>query len=209
MKKQKPSAVTANWMDGRIKMETAGSFGAGRAASVLNKIAFIKQPQTILRILSWIFSMAVFCSIVNEGYVNNGSERLRCVFNRNNDACNYGIVVGVGAFLASIGFFALDIYFPQISSVSDRKKAVLLDIAFSGLWTFLWFVGFCFLANQWQRTSQKELLLGQGKVAARAAVAFSFFSIITWGHLCLLTMERFRGMCSTEDTRRLLTPTVV
>ncbi|XP_048846854.1 synaptogyrin-3a isoform X2 [Brienomyrus brachyistius] len=177
-------------MDGKIKMEGAGSFGAGRAGSAFNAIAFITQPQTILRILSWIFAMVVFGSIVNEGYVNNGSERLRCVFNRNNDACNYSIVVGVGAFLASVGFFALDIYFPQISSVKDRKKAVLLEIVFSGLWTFLWFVGFCFLANQWQRTLQKDLLLGQGKVAAQAAVAFSFFSIITWGHLCLLTMEK-------------------
>lgn len=170
--------------------------------------------------------MVVFGSIINEGYVNIGSETLHCVFNKNNDACNYGVTIGLIAFLACIFFFILDIKFQQISSVKDRKKAVLLDIGFSGkacrmiyiwegviklleqhrfmlfisfikcipicvqsyfdaflflgLWTFLWFVGFCFLANQWQRTTPDKLPLNQGADAARAAIAFSFFSIFTW-----------------------------
>lgn len=76
--------------------------------------------------------MVVFGSIVNEGYVNMGSERLHCVFNKNEDACNYGIIIGVLAFLASLCFLALDVYFPQISSVKDRKRAVLLEMGFSG-----------------------------------------------------------------------------
>lgn len=79
-----------------------------------------------------IFSMVVFASIINEGYVNMGSERLHCVFNKNSDACNYGITIGIIAFLASVFFLALDVYFPQISSVKDRKRAVLLEIVFSG-----------------------------------------------------------------------------
>ncbi len=79
-----------------------------------------------------IFSMVVFASIINEGYVNMGSERLHCVFNKNADACNYGITIGIVAFLACVFFLALDIYFPQISSVKDRKRAVLLEIVFSG-----------------------------------------------------------------------------
>ncbi|KAG1938072.1 synaptogyrin-1 [Pimephales promelas] len=124
--------------------------------------------------------MVVFASIINEGYVNMGSERLHCVFNKNADACNYGITIGIVAFLASVFFLALDVYFPQISSVKDRKRAVLLEIVFSGFWAFLWFVGFCFLANQWSRTSPKELPLEQASDAARAAIAFSFFSILTW-----------------------------
>lgn len=175
--------------------------------------------------------MVVFGSIINEGYVNIGSETLHCVFNKNNDACNYGVTIGLIAFLACIFFFVLEMRFQQISSVKDRKKAVLLEIAFSGkackiiyiwveswsntflccssvffffkvctymcseiyltfdvfwvffflgLWTFLWFVGFCFLANQWQRTTPDKLPLNQGADAARAVIAFSFFSIFTW-----------------------------
>ncbi|XP_062865804.1 synaptogyrin-3b [Trichomycterus rosablanca] len=170
---------------------SSGSYGAGPAGTAFDPIAFIRRPQTVLRLLAWIFSMAVFGSIVNEGYVNMGSERLHCVFNKNEDACNYGIIIGVLAFLASLFFLALDIYFPQISSVKDRKRAVLLEMAFSGLWAFLWFVGFCFLANQWSHTSPKELPLEQASDAARAAIAFSFFSILIWAGLTVLAVQKF------------------
>lgn len=75
----------------------------------------------------------VFGSIVNEGYVNRPSEpQEHCIFNRNRNACNYGITVGVLAFLSCLLYLALDAYFPQISSVKDRKKAVLSDIGVSG-----------------------------------------------------------------------------
>ncbi|XP_030646554.1 synaptogyrin-3a [Chanos chanos] len=172
-------------------MDGAGSFGAGRAGGAFDPIAFIQQPQTILRILSWIFSMVVFGSIVNEGYVNSGSERLHCVFNKNYDACNYAITIGLIAFLACIFFFVMDMKFQQISSVKDRKKAIMLEIGFSGFWTFLWFVGFCFLANQWQRTTPDEIPLNQGADAARAAIAFSFFSIITWAGLTVRAVQKY------------------
>lgn len=79
-----------------------------------------------------IFSLVVFASIVNEGYVNMGSERLHCVFNRNADACNYGVFVGLVGLLACSFFFLLDYKFASISSVKDRKKAVMLEIGFSG-----------------------------------------------------------------------------
>ncbi|XP_053471995.1 synaptogyrin-3b isoform X2 [Ictalurus furcatus] len=187
-----------------MMMNGTGSYGAGRTGSEFDPITFAKRPQTILRFLAWVFSMVVFGSIVNEGYVNMGSERLHCVFNKNEDACNYGIIIGVLAFLASLCFLALDVYFPQISSVKDRKRAVLLEMGFSGLWAFLWFVGFCFLANQWSRTSPKQLPLEQASDAARAAIAFSFFSILIWGYLCLLNMHRFKNIAFLEDNQRLL-----
>lgn len=79
-----------------------------------------------------IFSLVVFASIVNEGYVNMGSERLHCVFNKNADACNYGVFVGLVGLLACSFFFLLDYKFASISSVKDRKKAVMLEIGFSG-----------------------------------------------------------------------------
>lgn len=36
------------------KMDGVGSFGAGRTGSAVDPIAFAKQPQTILRVLSWV-----------------------------------------------------------------------------------------------------------------------------------------------------------
>ncbi|XP_062341895.1 synaptogyrin-3a [Osmerus eperlanus] len=172
-------------------MDGVGSFGAGRAGAVFDPIAFAKQPQTILRVLSWVFSLVVFASIVNEGYVNMGSERLHCVFNKNADACNYGVFLGLVGLLACSFFFLLDYKFQQLSSIKDRKKAVMLEVGFSGFWTFLYFVSFCFLANQWSRTSADELPLNQGADAARAAIAFSFFSILTWAGLTVLAVKKY------------------
>uniref|UniRef100_A0A8K9XRS6 Synaptogyrin 3a n=1 Tax=Oncorhynchus mykiss TaxID=8022 RepID=A0A8K9XRS6_ONCMY len=159
-----------------------GSFGAGLAGAAFDPVSFIKQPTTILRVLSWVFSLVVFASIVNEGYVNLGSERLHCVFNKNADACNYGVFCGLVGLLLCSFFFLLDVKFQQISSIKDRKKAVMLEVGVSGFWTFLWFVSFCFLANQWSRTAPEDLPLNQGADAARASIAFSFFSILTWVH---------------------------
>ncbi|XP_055047403.2 synaptogyrin-3a [Misgurnus anguillicaudatus] len=199
----RPTAHSLNNI--KRKMDGVGSFGAGRAGAAFDPIAFIQQPQTILRILSWLFSMVVFGSIINEGYVNHGSERLYCVFNKNNSACNYGTAIGLIAFIASIFFLILDMKFQQISSIKDRKKAVMLDIGFSGFWAFLWFVGFCFLANQWQRTTPDELPLNQGADAARAAITFSFFSIFTWAGLTVRAVQKYMlgtdmSLFTTEHT---------
>ncbi|XP_077804129.1 synaptogyrin-1 isoform X2 [Macaca mulatta] len=128
--------------------------------------------------------LVVFGSIVNEGYLNSASEGEEfCIYNRNPNACSYGVAVGVLAFLTCLLYLALDVYFPQISSVKDRKKAVLSDIGVSAFWAFLWFVGFCYLANQWQVSKPKDNPLNEGTDAARAAIAFSFFSIFTWDYM--------------------------
>ncbi|KAM6972357.1 synaptogyrin-3-like [Aplochiton taeniatus] len=175
-------------------MEPAGAYGSGKAGNTnFEPIGFFTHPRTVLRLLSWVFSIVVFSCIVNEGYINIGSERLLCVFNNNADACNYGITVGVACFLGSLCFLVMDVYFPTISSVRYRRRAVLVDLAFSGLASFLWFVGFCFLANQWQATSPDELPLAQGSDAARATITFCFFSILTWA---LLTVSALRRLIS-------------
>lgn len=71
--------------------------------------------------------------VANEGYVNRPEEVEEfCIFNRNQNACNYAVSMGTLCFLCSTGFLALDVYFPQISGVKDRKKAVMADIGVSG-----------------------------------------------------------------------------
>lgn len=93
---------------------------------------YVKISTSLLLTCPQIFSLVVFASIVNEGYVNIGSERLHCVFNKNADACNYGVFVGLVGLLACSFFFLLDYKFSSISSVKDRKKAIMLEIGFSG-----------------------------------------------------------------------------
>ncbi|XP_078712889.1 synaptogyrin-1-like isoform X3 [Lampetra fluviatilis] len=156
------------------------AYGAGRAGGAFDPVAFMKQPHSILRVVSWFFSIVVFGCIVNEGYTNNQGSKLHCIFNGNGDACRYGITIGVVAFFACVAFLALDAYFPQISSVKDRKRAVLADLAFSAFWAFMWFVGFCLLTNQWRETPDSKVPNGIGADSARATIAFCFFSIISW-----------------------------
>uniref|UniRef100_A0A2I3LF98 Synaptogyrin 1 n=1 Tax=Papio anubis TaxID=9555 RepID=A0A2I3LF98_PAPAN len=170
-----------------------GAYGAGKAGGAFDPYTLVRQPHTILRVVSWLFSIVVFGSIVNEGYLNSASEGEEfCIYNRNPNACSYGVAVGVLAFLTCLLYLALDVYFPQISSVKDRKKAVLSDIGVSAFWAFLWFVGFCYLANQWQVSKPKDNPLNEGTDAARAAIAFSFFSIFTWAGQAMLAFQRYQ-----------------
>ncbi|KAM5148995.1 synaptogyrin-1 isoform 2-T2 [Mantella aurantiaca] len=181
-----------------------GAYGAGKAGGAFDPQTFIRQPHTLLRMVSWVFSIVVFGCIVNEGYINLPStEEEHCIFNRNRSACNYGVTVGVLAFLTCILYLAVDIHFPQISSVKDRKKTVISDIAVSGVWSFFWFVGFCFLANQWQVSKIEDNPLNEGADAARAAIAFSFFSIFTWAILAVLRLQHLKEIAFQEEYSRL------
>ncbi|XP_077791086.1 synaptogyrin-1 isoform X3 [Podarcis muralis] len=155
-------------------------------------------------LLFLLFSIVVFGGIVNEGYVNRPEEKEEyCIFNRNQNACNYGITVGVLAFLSCLLYLALDVYFPQISSVKDRKKAVLSDIGVSGLWAFLWFVSFCFLADQWRVSKKENNPFNEGADAARAAITFSLFSVFTWGIQTFLAFRRLGEITFQEEYNTL------
>jgi hypothetical protein len=151
-----------------------------------------------------IFAIIVFASISQEGYVED-----RCRYNGSN-ACGYGVAIGVIAFLLTMGFTGLDVYFPNISNIKTRKTAVLTELVVSGKstrWTlfdthlfgckgvlvFLWFIGFCYMADQWRQEPKKDLEGWNGRNSVQAAIAFVFFSILVWvshsNHICLTWTE--------------------
>uniref|UniRef100_A0A9J8DGB8 Synaptogyrin 2b n=1 Tax=Cyprinus carpio carpio TaxID=630221 RepID=A0A9J8DGB8_CYPCA len=108
-------------------------YGVSLAGAGFDLIKFIKQPQTIIRFLSWVFAIVVFASITAEGYVNSSSEdQVKCVFNRNDGACHYGVGIGVIAFLACIAFLLADVFLPSMSNAQERKYVVMADLGFSG-----------------------------------------------------------------------------
>ncbi|XP_023659448.2 synaptogyrin-2-like [Paramormyrops kingsleyae] len=169
----------------------SSAYGASLAGGAFDFLGFLKQPQTIVRILSWVFAIIVFATIVAEGYATTGSATTdaKCMFNQNDGACSYAVTIGVIAFLACVIFLVLDAYFPQISNAKERKYIVSADLIFSGAWTFLWFVCFCYLANQWAKTNVTNGVIAD---AARGAVAFSFFSTVSWGLLVFFAVGRYR-----------------
>ncbi|KAK9978261.1 hypothetical protein ABG768_020020 [Culter alburnus] len=167
----------------------SSAYGASLAGGAFDLGSFIKQPQTIVRLFSWLFSIVVFATILSEGYINEPNvPEAKCMFNQTESACNYGVGVGILAFLACVVFIVLDALFHQISNARERKYIVLGDLVFSGVWTFLWFVCFCLLANKWSNTKVN----GVPADAARAVVAFSFFSIATWALLTVFAFRRYR-----------------
>lgn len=86
----------------------------------------------------------------------------------------------------------LEARFEQISSIKIRRRAVIGDLAFTGLWTFLWFITFCYLVDQWSKTTEEDNAGGYGTTNAQAAAAFSFFSIIVWAGLGYFGYLRYR-----------------
>ena len=68
-----------------------------------------------------------------------------------------------------------------------KKVLVLVDAIANGLWGFMWFVCFCYTADQRRRIT----FLGSALTnCANSGVAFSFFSIIIFVsyHLCWSTL---------------------
>lgn len=65
-----------------------------------------------------------------------------------------------------------------------------------GFMSFMWFITFCYLANEWRKTALENV--GVHKV--QASIAFAFFSIITWAMMCLLNYLRYRQGISPAFT---------
>ena len=165
-------------------------------------VAYIKTPQVILRIVSLVrkelrkrlakkvsplnspglqvFAIVVFACIADG--VANFSPRSHCLYAQDRNACNYGTVIGALAFVACLAFLAIDALLPGYGYGSSFKKnALVADAVFSTLWTLMWFVGFCLLAERWRNT----VIVGHTHAIdnARAAIAFSFFSIASWVYM--------------------------
>ena len=103
------------------------------------------------------------------------------MYDGDDGACNYGVAIGVIAFLACLIFLATDLFMDSITNVEAKKYIYLADLLFSALWSFLWFVGFCYLCDKWRKTDDKdEIFSSHEKNNAQGAIAFSFFSIISW-----------------------------
>nr|CAG4648939.1 EOG090X0FHR [Polyphemus pediculus] len=170
-------------------MDGDGAYGAGKAGTAFNPIEFFQRPPVILRLLNVLFSIIVFGSISSKGWhLLNGKEV--CIYNFDGNACNYGTGIGVIAFLAAALLLAGEYFFPQMSSVKTRRHYVLGDLGFSALWSFLYAVGFIYLASAWTKTLSTPDSIASGN-NLRAAIAFSFFSVFTWAGSAFFAYQRY------------------
>uniref|UniRef100_A0A1W7R9G9 Synaptogyrin n=1 Tax=Hadrurus spadix TaxID=141984 RepID=A0A1W7R9G9_9SCOR len=162
-----------------------GAYGAGKAGAPFDPFGFIQRPQVILRLLCWLFAVIVFGCIAAEGWLDD-----KCLYNNDTNACNFGVGIGVIAFIASIAFLVTEALFDSFSSVKIRRRAVLADLGFSAFWAFLWFVAFCYLCDAWRQSPMPKGSFGVNNI--RAAIAFSFFSIFVWAACAFFAFQRYR-----------------
>lgn len=90
------------------------------------------NPKTLWHLTIFqLFAIVVFGCISSQGWTTDPKGNKTCLYNGNSNACNYGVGIGVIAFLASMGFLAGEYLFEQMSSVKTRKHFVLGDLGFS------------------------------------------------------------------------------
>uniref|UniRef100_A0A1I8FFZ4 MARVEL domain-containing protein n=1 Tax=Macrostomum lignano TaxID=282301 RepID=A0A1I8FFZ4_9PLAT len=118
-------------------------------------------------------------------------------------------LLACSAFIACILFLLGDVLFEKLSSVQHRKFLVIGDLGFSvsyrvnlgwvyqqaAAWAFFYFVAFCYLTNKWTTTSEEFILINDVKPwqasNVRASIAFSFFSIASFGALAFFAFQKF------------------
>ncbi|XP_004342699.1 hypothetical protein CAOG_08098 [Capsaspora owczarzaki ATCC 30864] len=145
----------------------------------------VKRPTFILSALNWLFAIIVFGCIADKVKVSGG-----CYYDLDDNACGYGIAIGVIAFIAASLFMLFEFVGDRFGAL--QKFLTLFTLGFSVLWTFLWFVGFCYLTDKWVKFDFKDQVESDVKNNAQAAIAFSFFSIITWAAFSFLTLKKWR-----------------
>ncbi|XP_006897325.1 PREDICTED: synaptogyrin-4 [Elephantulus edwardii] len=154
-------------------------------------VHFLKRPKTTGRILAGVFSLVVFSSLLTDGYQNKtDSPKLYCVLNSNTLACNFAVGAGLLAFLCCLAFLVLDAHEGRIASSRFKTAFQLLDFILAALWACVWFVGFCFLANQWQHSRPQDFLLGSS--SAKATITCTFFSVFVWMFQAYLAFQDLR-----------------
>ncbi|XP_014664576.1 PREDICTED: synaptogyrin-1-like [Priapulus caudatus] len=179
-------------MDGR-------AYGAGKAIQGIDPLRVIKKPRVILRLVSLLFSIIVFGCISSQAWYTDKEGYTWCQYNHDSNACSFGVAVGVIAFLGLILFLVSDVIFENLSSIKTRKHIVIADMGISGLWTFMWFICFCYLTNAWSRSVVENLPRdGSGRNGVQGAITFCFFSIFTWAGMTFFAVKRFReGVSAT------------
>ncbi|NP_001039901.1 synaptogyrin-4 [Bos taurus] len=165
-------------------------------------VQFLKRPKAITRIFAGVFSLIVFSSLLTDGYQNKtDNSELHCVLNSNSTACSIAVGAGLLAFLSSLAFLALDAHEVRLASTRFKTAFQLLDLILAVIWAGVWAVGFCFLANQWHRSPPRYFLLGSN--SAKAAITFSFFSILVWIFQAYLAFQELRNDAPVPYKRSL------
>ena len=172
----------------------------------LDPIEYGKQVllkfEIYLRIAAVLFAIIVFSCIADKALYEianeheQGKPSIICLYNYDTGSCNYGITVGILAFLSNLLFLCIDVGMEMIIHPLIYRIIALSVLIFNMLWGFNWFVLFCLLANRWNSTPSptKAPLPTLAVNDTQAAIAFSFFSTVLYiGIIILGVLRTIRG----------------
>uniref|UniRef100_A0A0X3PLJ1 Synaptogyrin-2 n=1 Tax=Schistocephalus solidus TaxID=70667 RepID=A0A0X3PLJ1_SCHSO len=149
----------------------------------------IKSPIFALRIICLIFCVIILACLNRDGYYLG-----QCVFYGGGSACSFGLGMGSIGLILSLAFMLVDAIFNGIGPQTNRKIIASVDTGIAAFVTLTFFVGFCYLTNHWQRADPTpDALATLNLNNIRAAIAFMFFSIFSWGGLTYAAYMRYRA----------------
>lgn len=169
-----------------------------------------ESPETLLKelVLSpliYVRLLGLLCSIIVFGCISDQVEvESLCLYNRSN-ACNFGVAIGVIAFVLCLVFLVKDVLYVVIdysNNVLMKKVIIIVDAVASGMWAFMWFVAFVYIADQWRQKSNKNDIPTARYNCANSGVAFSFFSIFIWAAIVVINIFFFVRILKSDGSNR-------
>jgi len=146
--------------------------------------------ELLLSPLIYIRLGGILCSIIVFGCVADqvaaapglisGIPVVTCGYNASG-ACSFAIAIGVIGFLLCLVFLVKDVVYVIVDyseNIVVKKVILLVDAVTNGIWAFMWFVCFCYTADQMR--NNRLTLTGGALGCANAGIAFSFFCILLW-----------------------------
>ena len=135
------------------------------------------------------------------------SKSWRQIDHGDDNACNYGIGVGVLTMLAVIAFIVLDILILRgIGAIGNKAFFNVADLVSSSILALRWLVGFIYILDKWDDSGPKDITiryyfgpsnyddifkLDDKESAVGAAIAFCFFGAIIWVFTTIMDMIPF------------------
>jgi len=164
---------------------------------------FVKKPIVIIKLISIVCCIIVFGCISSEGWAYHQDKKIEiCIINESYSTCKIASTVGILAFVIALCILVGEFYLEQFPSDDNRKQFVMADIVFSAFFSFMFLVSFSTLCNQWSQSQEPRGHYGKDNV--QAAIAFSFFSVVTWGLSCLMAFKRIQGQFDMNSEEGLL-----
>jgi len=176
-----------------------GAFGGAKAGGAQDPLAFLRRPIVCMRVCTLFFAIIVFGCISSSGWLfMQKTKQEVCVLNMDSSACHFSTMVGIVAFIASIGFLVGEWFFEQMSSIKTRKHYVVFDMAFSGLWSFFYFITFIYMCVSWSKTQDIKFTFASSNIIG--AIFFAFASVFAWAGCGILAFQRFKSGSSAAFT---------